>query len=69
MKLMEFLANDLAQQMYAEQNLVYPAKADVPLSGFLKSLGEFEEDDTPLVTVAENRVIAQRIVDRVGYDE
>ena len=68
-KLMEFLASDLAQQMYAEQNFEYPVKADVPTSGFLKSLGSFEEDQLSLATIAENRAMAQIIVDRVGYDE
>ena len=68
-KLMEFLASDLAQQMYAEQNFEYPAKPDVAPSGFLPALGTFAEDDIPLVTVAEHRAAAQRIVDKVGYDE
>ncbi len=68
-KLMEFLAGDLAQQMYAEENYEYPVRAGVPWAGLLRSLGEFEEDDLALVTIAENRDAAQRIVDRVGYDE
>ena len=68
-KLMEFLASDLAQQMYAEQNFEYPAKPDVAPSGFLRALGAFAEDNIPLVTVAEHRAVAQRIVDKVGYDE
>ena len=68
-KLMEFLAGDLAQQMYAEQNYEYPVRAGVPWAGVLRALGTFEEDDLSLATIAENRDAAQRIVDRVGYDE
>ena len=68
-KLMEFLASDLAQQMYAEQNFEYPIKADVPTSGFLRSLGGLNEDNLALATIADNRATAQKIVDRVGYDE
>ncbi len=68
-KLMEFLAGDLAQQMYAEQNHEYPINANVPWSGILKSLGTFEPDDMPLATVSTHRATAAKIVNRVGYDQ
>ena len=67
--LMEFLAGELAQQMYAEQNFEYPVNNDVPWSGFLRSLGEFAEDDIDLAAIAAHRAAAMRLVNTVGYNE
>ena len=67
-KLMEFLASDLAQQMYAEQNHEYPVKQDVSASGLVKSWGEFKYDVLPLAEIAKYRVNATKMVDKVGYD-
>ncbi len=66
-RLLEFLTDDLAQRMYAEQNFEYPVKAGVPWSGLLESWGKFTADDLPLVDVARNRALAIRIFDRVGF--
>ena len=68
-KLMAFLSDDLAQQMYAEQNFEYPVKPDAPWSGLLKSWGEFKIDELPLATVSEHRKAAILMVDRVGFDD
>lgn len=67
-KLMEFLASDLAQQMYAEQNHEYPVKEDVGASGLVSSWGEFEYDPLPLAEIAKHRIEASKLVDKVGYD-
>ncbi len=68
-KLMEFLASDLAQQMYAEQNFEYPAKSDVPWAGLLKSWGTFEVSELNLAIIAENRAAAIKLTNEVGYNE
>ena len=68
-KLMEFLSDDLAQQMYAEQNVEYPVKNGVPESGLLKSWGDFKTDPLPLEDIAKNRKAAVLLVDKVGYDQ
>ena len=68
-KLMQFLSDNLAQQMYAEQNFEYPVKPGVPWSGLLKSWGEFKIDELPLATVAENRKTAILMMDKVGFDD
>ncbi len=68
-RLMEFLSDDLAQQMYAEQNFEYPVKPGVPWSGLLRSWGRFKADDLSLQRIAELRDEASKLVDRVGYDE
>jgi iron(III) transport system substrate-binding protein len=67
-KLMEFLSDDLAQQMYAEQNFEYPVKEGVAWSGLLKSFGELKVDALPLSEVSDNRKAAIKMVDTVGFD-
>src|SRR3546814_20238000 len=67
--LMEFLASDLAQQMYAEGNYEYPIVEGVPISGLVKSMGTLEADDLPLHEVAENRAAALKMVNEVAYNE
>ena len=67
-KLMVFLSDDLAQQMYSEQNFEYPVKQGVPWSGLLQSFGSFKADDLSLDEVAKNRKAASQLADKVGYD-
>lgn len=68
-RLMEFLASDAAQQLYAEDNYEYPIKAGVPWASLLTDLGDFTADDIDLALVAANSAAAQRLVNEVGYDE
>lgn len=67
-KLMEFLSDDLAQQMYAEQNFEYPVKPGVPWSGLLLSFGKFKADDLALSDIASHRKAASKLADKVDYD-
>lgn len=68
-KLMEFLASPLAQQMYAEQNFEYPILEGVPQSGVLKAMGPMTPDTLPLAEVSANRAAAAKLVDKVGYND
>lgn len=68
-RLMEFLAGDFAQQLYAEDNYEYPIRAGVPWADLLSDLGAFEADTIDLAEIAAHRDTAMRIVDQVGYDE
>ncbi len=68
-KLMEFLSDDLAQRMYAEENSEYPVKEGVLWSGLLASWGEFRKDDVALDKVANMRADAVKLTDEVGYDD
>jgi iron(III) transport system substrate-binding protein len=68
-KLMEFLASGLAQQMYAEQNFEYPIVAGVPQAGLLRAMGELKADTLDLDKVAENCAAAIKLVDKVGYND
>ena len=68
-KLMEFLAGDEAQRLYAEQNFEYPVKPGVEVSERVRAFGELKPDPLPLSDIAEHRGQASEIVDRVGFDE
>ncbi len=67
-KLIEYLTNDKAQSIYAERNFEYPVKASVPVSKIVASWGSFKPDVTFLSKVAEQRILATRIMDRVRFD-
>lgn len=68
-KLLEFLASDKGQQMYAEVNYEYPVKEGVPWSPLVKSWGDFKPDPIPLDEIAALRKTASELVDKVGFDD
>ena len=51
-KLLEFLASDKGQEMYAEVNNEYPVKDGVPWSPLVKSWGDFKPDPISLNEIA-----------------
>jgi iron(III) transport system substrate-binding protein len=68
-KLLEFLASDQGQEMYAEVNNEYPVKPGVPWSPLVKSWGEFKADPISLNDIAALRKKASELVDKVGFDD
>ncbi len=68
-KLLEFLASDKGQEMYAEVNNEYPVKEGIPWSPLVKSWGEFKPDPISLNEIAALRKKASELVDKVGFDE
>jgi iron(III) transport system substrate-binding protein len=68
LKLMEFLAGDEAQRIYAEVNHEYPVKPGVAPSARVQSWGELKADQIPLTEVAKARAKASELVDKVGFD-
>lgn len=68
-KLMEFLAGPLAQQMYAEQNYEYPILEGVPETGVLTAMGPMIPDTMPLADISRQRSAAIKLVDKVGYND
>jgi iron(III) transport system substrate-binding protein len=68
-KLVEFLASDKGQEMYAEVNSEYPVKKDVPWSDLVQSWGTFNSDPISLNKIAALRKSASEMVDKVGFDE
>ncbi len=68
-RLIEFLAGDIAQGMYASSNFEYPVKAGVATDPLIEGLGAFRADTLSLSEIARHRKAASRIVDRVGFEE
>lgn len=68
-KLVEFLASDKGQEMYAEVNNEYPVKEGVPWSALVESWGTFKPDPISLSEIAALRKAASELVDKVGFDE
>ena len=68
-KLIEFLASDQGQEMYAEVNNEYPVKDGVPWSPLVKSWGDFKPDPISLNEIAALRKKASELVDKVGFDD
>ena len=68
-KLIEFLASDEGQEMYADVNNEYPVKEGVPWSPLVQSWGSFKSDPISLNEVAAQRKKASELVDKVGFDD
>jgi iron(III) transport system substrate-binding protein len=68
-KLVEFLASDAGQEMYADVNNEYPVKEGIPWSGLVQSWGTFKADPISLNEIAALRKSASELVDKVGFDE
>ena len=67
-KLMEFLASDDAQQIYATANNEYPLSPNVKPSPIVQSWGTLKADNLPLDNIAKYRKRASELVDKVNFD-
>ncbi len=68
LKLMEFLASDEAQRLYAETNHEFPVKPGVPVSDLVASWGPFTPDSLPLIEIATQRATALKIMEQINFD-
>jgi iron(III) transport system substrate-binding protein len=68
-KLLEFLASDKGQEMYADVNNEYPVKEGIPWSKLVQSWGDFKPDPISLNDIAALRKKASELVDKVGFDD
>src|SRR5262245_57035702 len=68
LKLMEFLASDEAQKIYAAANNEYPVNPGVAPSEIVQSWGTLKADPLPLENIAKYRKRASELVDRVNFD-
>ncbi|MFD2164986.1 Fe(3+) ABC transporter substrate-binding protein [Thalassotalea euphylliae] len=66
--LIEFLASEQAQQMYAETNMEYPVREGVKRSELVASWGDFKSDNLPLETIAKHRKAALKLLDQAKFD-
>ena len=69
LKLMEFLASDEGQELYAQVNNEYPVKEGIPWSPLVKSWGDFKPDPISLNEIAALRKRASELIDKVGFDD
>jgi iron(III) transport system substrate-binding protein len=68
LKLMEFLASDEAQKLYATANNEYPVSPQVQPSPIVASWGPLKADPLPLENIAKYRKRASELVDKVNFD-
>ena len=68
MKLIEWLAGDEAQHLYADSVYEYPLVASVAVNPIVASYGSLKPDDVPLSTIGNNKKLASELVDKVGFD-
>ena len=69
LRLMEFLASEEGQKIYAEIINEYPVNPKVPASEMVRSWGTLKPDPLPLDTIAKYRKTASELVDKVGFDD
>ena len=67
-KLIEWLAGEKAQRLYADQNYEYPVRAGVALNPTIAGYGKLSADPLPISKIAANRKAASTLVDKVGFD-
>ncbi len=68
LKLMEWLASDTAQKIYAETNHEFPVKAGVERSALVQSWGTFTPDTLRLGDLAALRADALKLIETVDFD-
>ena len=66
--LLEFLAGDKAQNMYATVNFEFPVKDGIKTHELVESWGSFKADTLSLEEIARHRTTATKLVDKVGFD-
>jgi iron(III) transport system substrate-binding protein len=68
MKLIEWLAGEKAQQMYADMNFEYPIRAGVPVNPTIAAFGKLNPDPMPIAAIAERTKAAANLIDKVGFN-
>lgn len=68
LKLVEWLVDSKAQQMYADINYEYPVTAGIKVNPTIAGYGALKPDEMPIAKIGENRKAASTIVDKVGFD-
>lgn len=66
-KLMEFMASDEGQRMFAEENREYPANPKIAAYEGMMKREEFTLSPVPLATMGRYMMTAIDLIDRVGY--
>jgi iron(III) transport system substrate-binding protein len=69
LKLMEFLASDEAQRLYADGNFEYPVNPAIIPSELVRSWGAFTPDTLSIAEIAKYEPAAARLVDEVQFND
>jgi iron(III) transport system substrate-binding protein len=67
-KLIEWLAGEHAQRIYADTNYEYPVRAGVAINPTIAGYGKLNADTLPISKIATSRKTAATLVDKVGFD-
>jgi iron(III) transport system substrate-binding protein len=67
-KFIEWMAGEKAQQMHADLNYEYPARAGIAINKTIAGYGPLKADPMALAQVAANRKRASELVDKVGFN-
>jgi iron(III) transport system substrate-binding protein len=67
-KLIEYLASEAGQRVYAERVNEYPLKAGVKVSEIVASWGKLKADALSFDKIAPMRKKASEIMDKIGFD-
>jgi iron(III) transport system substrate-binding protein len=67
-KLIEWLAGEHAQHMYADVNYEYPLLSEIKVNPTIAGYGTLKADTLPLSDIAKNKKAAANLVDKVGFD-
>ncbi|KAA0074039.1 Fe(3+) ABC transporter substrate-binding protein [Tardiphaga sp. P9-11] len=67
-KLIEWLAGEHAQQVYADANYEYPVRAGITVNPTIAGYGKLNADPMPIAKIVANRKAASTLVDKVGFD-
>ena len=67
-RFLEYLVSDDAQKIYAEANFEYPVKSGAAVHPIIAALGSLKVDPIQISEIAKQRVLASRLVDKVGFD-
>lgn len=68
LKLIEWLAGEHAQRIYADANYEYPVRPGIPVNPTIASYGPLKADPIPVSRIAEFKKAAANLVDKVGFD-
>jgi iron(III) transport system substrate-binding protein len=68
MKLIEWLAGEKAQHLYADTNYEYPVRSGIQVNPTIAGYGKLNPDTLPISKIAENKKAAANLVDKVGFD-
>ncbi len=68
LKLIEWLAGEKAQHMYADVNYEYPLRPGIAINPVIAAFGPLKADPLPLSKIANEKKAAAALVDKVGFD-